>query len=456
MPHNKTEQRLHKLTTSTLKRQMAWFRVCPLAVYFLTTSLGACGGGDNTLSHEQVVLRGNISDGPVIGATITVTDNKGELLALSTSDDTANYTVSIPGNAAFPVIMTATGGTDVVTGRTVDFSMVSVAENAGVSTANINMFSTLIVKTAQAMPGGLTTSTLNIAKQIVTQHLNFGINTQLISDPIESPVTNNNVANYVKANEVFAETIRRTHEALRLTTSLNKDQLIKALAADMTDGQLNGIGTKNTNPYFSAMTSIVSGQVLIEALNNNIHVDGTWAADLLDNAILITMPSATGTTADVRATAEMLAQTKRAINTAQAIAPSQALALSVIDIDVRLPADKVNNLERAMASLALLTSNEQSSINNRIRGSGVTPSNDDVPLSLSWAPNNDMVSGYILYHGNTPETVHNLAYVTPNTSVQLMSKSDIGLSSGDKACFRLKAYNSHSLSHFSDAVCGTI
>ena len=307
-------------------------------IFILLGLLTACGGGAEDSAgagdSASITLSGSVGDGPIIGATLTITDSNGQVLVSAESDSTANYEVEFPATASYPLIITATDGTDLVTGAPPTFAMVSTVSDPSIVTANINPFSTLIVKTAQAMPGGLNSTNLDAAKQNVLQHLNFGIDATLMPDPITTSVTEQNVANIVKASEAFAETIRRTNAALlAIGTSINEDQLIDALAADMTDGQLDGIGAQNANPLFSATAHVVSGQVLIEALSNNLYVNGAWATDLLDYAILITMPTATDLTADITITPEMITQTKLAVSAAQAVAPSDALSTIALVLD---------------------------------------------------------------------------------------------------------------------------
>jgi len=436
-------------------------------IFILLGLLTACGGGAEDSHNATITLSGSVGDGPIIGATLTITDANGQVLVSAESDSTANYEVEFPATASYPLIITATDGTDLVTGVPPTFAMVSTVFDPSIVTTNINPFSTLIVKTAQAMPGGLNSTNLDVAKQNILQHLNFGIDGTLMPDPITTPVTEQNVANIVKASEAFAEAIRRTNaELLAIGTSINEDQLIDALAADMTDGQLDGIGAENANPLFSATANVISGQVLIEALSNNLYVNGAWATDLLDNAILITMPTATETTANVAVTAEMINQTKLAIDAAQAAAPNETLSSIAIvldnlspgskaaDITLLLPADKSNDLEQAITSLALLTDNELEAVNRGSQGAGTT-SEDDIPLFLAWNSNTDIL-GYIVYYGSTPETAINIASDTSTTSVRIMRKTDLGLNPGDNVCFRLKAYNGHALSGFSAAACGTV
>jgi hypothetical protein len=77
---------------------------------------------------QSISLRGSVGDGPIVGATVTIKDAKGKILSSSVSDASANYSISIkaPGNA-YPVTLEATGGTDIVTNTSPDFTLLSAA-----------------------------------------------------------------------------------------------------------------------------------------------------------------------------------------------------------------------------------------------------------------------------------------------------------------------------------------
>ncbi len=462
---------------STTARPFTSGKLRLLTSLALVTSLTACeidklSPTDNTTppgeNTSAVMLKGNVNDGPIVGASISITDSNGELLALTTSDDAASYAVTIPRNAAFPVIITATGGTDTVTGSPLSFPMMSVAMSADSNTANINPFSTLIVRTAKAMEGGLNRDNLETAKQYIVKDLNFGIDKRLASDPITASVTKQNIANIVKASVTFSEAIRRTHYSLlAMGESVTKEQLIDALAADMIDGYLDGIGETNANQLYSATINVVSGQVLIEALSNNLHVEGAWGTDLLDNAILVTMPDTATSTADVAITSEMIAQAKTSIGAAKTAAPNESLSTIAITLDnlppesdldnIRrlLPYSKSKDIKQAISKLAFLNNNELAIVNVHHKKENPAVSGDET-VTLAWNPNTDSVLGYIVYYGPTPDTATNIATETSSTSVLLMRNSDLRLNLGDRICFRLKAYDNNLLSGFSGAACGRV
>jgi hypothetical protein len=86
-------------------------------------------------------------------------------------------------------------------------------------------------------------------------------------------------------------------------------------------------------------------------------------------------------------------------------------------------------------------------------------------LSLSWNPNPDTVTGYQVFRGPTAEQATQLVSDMPLNSglidptaprVQYRATTDLGLTAGQQACFRLKAYNNDSYSDYSQAVCGII
>lgn len=289
--------------------------------------LAACGGGTSSTPGgnppASVTISGSVGDGPIIGATITIMDAYGTVIATTTSDDMASYKTNIPEDAAYPLIIAANGGTDLVSGTAPDFEMLSLVYDASAQNANINPFSTLIVKTAQSMPGGLNPANLELATQIITKNVNFGLDTAQVPDPITTVIDEQNVATIVKSSEVLAEMLRRARRSLTASGStLNEDDLMDRLASDLSDGVIDGAGHPNADPLVAATVNVVSGQVLVEALNNDLYVNGAPATTLMDNAILITTPAATDTTRDAVITQELLDQTRMAINSALTLEPA--------------------------------------------------------------------------------------------------------------------------------------
>lgn len=88
----------------------------------------------------------------------------------------------------------------------------------------------------------------------------------------------------------------------------------------------------------------------------------------------------------------------------------------------------------------------------------------DTVIGLSWAPSSDSVSGYIIYYGPTQDS-------TPSRAVQLSlaafedslapsysfnAGTDLGLSHGERVCFRLSSYKGADESDLSQPACADL
>lgn len=331
-------------------------KILPLiALLVQLTACGGGGGGTSSLSSEpavaasgpEVVITGSIGDGPVVGATVTVLSASGSVIRRESSDSFANYKLRVrTKNVLYPLVIKAEGGTDLVTDAAPDFTLTSVATSSNVVRVNVNPFTTLIVRTASKMAGGLTKTNVDAARAIVLRQLNFGINRNVIPDPATVYVDDSNVAMIVKSSEALGEMIRRTRDTLVgqgvLTTG---DRVIDALASDIADGYLDGKGVAGTDKRLSAIAIVSSAQVLVESLSNNLSVGGTNVTANLDNSILRTQPtiSLDALTASVPVNAEMLEQAQITVDAARAVAPSAALNSIAATLDIipvnSLPAD---------------------------------------------------------------------------------------------------------------------
>lgn len=355
-----------------------------LSTVLIALLLSSCGGGNTSTQGlnniASISVSGSVGDGPIVGASITIMDAHGTVLAETTSDDTAKYEVEIPEDTSYPLIITASGGIDLVSGTTPDFEMVSLVNSAGETNANINPFSTLIVKAAQEMPGGLNPTNIELATEIIIKHVNFGLDISLVPDPITTPIDKENVATIVKSSEVLAEMIRRTQRTLSTSGStVDEDSIVEALASDLTDGVIDGTGEENADNQIAAIANIVSGQVLLEALNNNLYVNDSPATTLMDNAILITVPDATDTTNDALLTREQIEQTRISLSTALTLDPSAPVndvtdlletlepgstPQSLID---KLPADKGDDLEETITMAPYTSDTTLEELNKKVR-----------------------------------------------------------------------------------------
>ena len=123
-------------------------------VSLLLPVLVACNGMDDRSAPHR--LGGSVGDGPVVDAWIDVITVKGRRVASGTGDEHARYEITLPEDVKYPVLLRATGGTDLVTGRPLDFGLLTVVFDASQPTANITPFSTVAILAAQCMEGGLT------------------------------------------------------------------------------------------------------------------------------------------------------------------------------------------------------------------------------------------------------------------------------------------------------------
>lgn len=341
--------------------------------------LGACAGELDPNLLPDIHLSGSVGDGPITQAQVSVTDVDGIVVAQSQSDSTANYNVDVNVTSRFPIIVQATGGFDVVTELEPDFTLESTTLDPFRATVNLNPFSTLIVKTAVQMPGGLTPSNLAKARQYIREQMNFGLDTLLVADPISTSIDETNVAAIIKASEVLGETIRRTKKELEAAgIILSGDQIIDFIAADMTDGVLDGLG-QNANDRVAATFNIVSAQVLVEALGNQLQVNGKDATDSMNKAIKLSVPTSNLTTADVAINSEMITQARVMVTAAQTLdansnANLAALAVLLAGIsantspaDIALPANLSTTFTDVISLLSAADQNQLESVNAVVR-----------------------------------------------------------------------------------------
>lgn len=362
---------LERITPVTLKNLLA---------VILALQLFGCGGSSVDNNNSQVipeaVISGSVGDGPIVGATLNIYDNNGKLIQTEISDDNANYSARIKAESStYPLTIEVTNGIDLVTGRAPDFSLVSVITDPSEKQVNINPYTTLIVESARSMAGGLNEQNITTVKAAVIGQLNFGLDSALVADPFSTEITDDNIANIIKSSEALGEMIRRSRDNLILTGAVsNADDVVRAIADDISDGILDGLGGNRTNDRISAVVIITSAQVLIESLSNNLKVDGLRATDALDNAILTTRPTAVGTlTADVTVNREMLEQARTTVAAARVLAPGIELTtisdiLDLIqtgnlpsEVEQVLPGDSSQDLDLAIA-LTVSATDEQLAI----------------------------------------------------------------------------------------------
>jgi hypothetical protein len=314
-----------------------------LSLLFFVTGCdfdGGYAGGSSSLAAQTSSLDpdtiytasvgGSVGDGPIVNARLRVFSTSGDLLMTTSSDNTADYKLTIRTQGrSYPLTIVADQGMDIVTGREPDFELVTTIMKPGNGqTANLNPYSTLIVKAAQKA-GGINETNIATATEQVVSRYGFGLDPALIPDPLFTPMTEYNVHLIVKASETMGEMIRRTRDALITTgTYVDGDTVVEALAADLTDGWMDGKGAKGHDPRIAAVANVASAAVMVEAMANRLHVYGTDATAAMDNAIRQVRPSApaTSNTRKVAIPAEALTQTMRGLRSAQVVKSDPRIA----------------------------------------------------------------------------------------------------------------------------------
>lgn len=385
------------------------------AVTTIAFTLTACGEAPptseteaaetgNTTSTEDTILHGSVGDGPIVNATINVYDKNGNLLISRMSDTTANYELTVRTNGnSYPLLISALYGTDIVTGTTPDFEMKSIAHSPGKKKrANINPYSTVTVETAQRMPGGLSQANVDTARQIVFDQFNFGLDPQLMANPITGTIDETNIAAIIKSSETFGEMLRRSRDALQLPyPGITADQIIDIIAADIVDGVLDGTGASGANAKVAAVVTITSAQVLSEAMTGSLKVNGADATMAMNDAITVTMPGTAADISTVGVNSEMLNQMRITLAAAHTVDgntlyDAAATALTGVQadslpsqVDAVMPAGIDSALTSTLGTLLQASSADIDAVNTVVRNDGetgtvITPTN--VAPSISGTP----------------------------------------------------------------------
>jgi putative Ig domain-containing protein len=384
-------------------------------------ALQGCGGDEEAAAVAaadpdvdiDVAIDGSVGDGPVAGAQIVVTSSAGTVLQSVVGTQLAGYSVTLKTRGKyFPLFVGATGGTDMITNQPPDFALRSSAlAPSGKTTANINPFTTLALATAEQMGSGLTSGNIRTALGTATTRFNSGLSTLAAGGVMDAPINNSNLPEMVKSSETLAETLRRVHSIRRASGRTSSvDDVIRVLGADLTDGTLDGRGAPRTDAHASATAALVSAQVLVEAMTNNLRVNGQTATAALDNTInrLASSPISSPT-ASLPITAGMIDVTRRGTAAAIAIAPSPALSalqqsLSTLTpgmlpaaVAQALPSGAAAALDPALTQITAGAANDIAVVNT-ISGGGAGPSNQPPTISgtpattvsvgtaYSWAP----------------------------------------------------------------------
>ncbi len=326
--------------------------------------LAACNGGSGSSPQGSQELRnanpltlsGSIGDGPVTGAAVTVLDANGESVVAGVSDGAAGYRITVPAGTAFPITVTASGGTDLVTGLPPDFDFKSVLFDPTISRVNVSPFSALALAITQC-GGNVNSQTVADAWATLEAHMSMGMDGARVPDPAHGAIDGTNVADIVLANEALGEALRRTQAALAGTSAAaDVATLVERLGCDLGDGVIDGVpGAADART--AATFSAASIGVLLEVIAGKLQVNGADAMAPMDASIRTIMPDAdpAATTLDVPVSQALVDQAKAALAVAMSTMGDDALLDYAVLLDSTDPADARATLNGALTTADSVT-----------------------------------------------------------------------------------------------------
>lgn len=380
--------------------------------------------GDEIAADNE--LAGSVGDGPIIGSSMRVLRNDGTELAQLESDSSASYNITVRTKGKYyPLTIDARGGTDIVTNTNPDFDLLgAVIEPGKKSVANVNPFSTFAVELAYGLSGGVDKTNLETARNIVAAELNSGLQSLRSTASMTTKIDGSNIAEVVRASEALGETVRRTRDALAASGfATTGNDVVRALASDLIDTTIDGAGGSLADARYAAVWTIVSAQVLLETMANELHVNGGDATQLMNNAIdMVSGGTANPSLSDLTVTAEMIERTKIGLVAAHSITSDTGIADLLTDMNgiqpgsgsstVRtfaLPADYRSRLSNAIALVAGGSDAVIDTVNDtsRNRTQSIDTGPTTASVTLNWAAptqNEDGTSltdlaGYKIYWG---------------------------------------------------------
>jgi len=375
--------------------------------------LSGCLTGEEVIEEADasneftLEVSGSVGDGPIVGASMRVLANNGSVLSVFESSSAADYVVSVVATAdQFPLKVEALDGIDLVTNLEPDFSLYGIvlAPLPNV-VSNVNPFTTLAIETASALPGGATENNVLSAAAIVASELNFGLQTLVDSASISTPIVSANAAEIVRASEALGELVRRTRNWLATTgASATGDQIVRAIAADLIDGKLDGLGASGANPRIAAIASIVAAQIALETLANELHVNDVDASAELADAIRLVAGSGAQSLSDLTATAELIHQARIGVQAAfnatqsaglESLLDSTAGFSAGLSSDLArglLPTDYRQTLDGALVVVSGGGDEVIETVNSTVRSGDVNPNVNEAP-TISGTPPATVVAG---------------------------------------------------------------
>ncbi len=375
-----------------------------LAAACLSGCLSSQSEGDESTTalwkkREAVDVRlgGSVGDGPAVDAAITVTLTNGQKLANTRSDQQGRYSVAFTvAEDRAPLIVTAEGGTDIVTNEAPDFTLLSalwtLEEDA---TANVNPYSTLAVEVARDLGGGINVGNLAHGQEIVINALGNALTSLADAGPVETPITDANAAEIILASEALGEIIRRTRNALdEAGYPANGDRIVQRLASDLIDGVIEGHGGPRADARTAAVATLVSAQVALESMSGSLQVNGRDAKDAMRMAVdRVSGGNPQPTLDELKATPNMIAAARIGLTAAMSVANDSAVrqvhsaveglqpGMDAVTVRGLLPPGFAKRLDNAIFEAAAGDSKTHGSINAIARDG-----NNGAPVTANRAP----------------------------------------------------------------------
>lgn len=365
-----------------------------LLLTFLLVSLAACngsgggggGGGGGTVGVVAggaggVALGGSGADGPIANGDIVFNNSdRGACAGPIETDSGADYSVTLPADCVWPLGLTLTGGTDLVTNQTNYTTMYSFALD-GEAHTNISPLTTLIYWAAVA---GTSQGTIKAAVDaniidrtigFVMDNFGFGIDAADQNfNPLTDAIDDAHSDSFVKANESLIETARRTARVWKGTANsveADVEEVLELMGKDASDGVLNGlqvggVATDAEGQKVASIWQLKASTVMVESMTNTLQVSltdsqggGTLAGDVMQkiadasNAMKATPLAAAAARAEItgiKVSRKFVTQARAATKTARQLSNNTATYdLLMGDLDaMKASLDASNNVPVAV------------------------------------------------------------------------------------------------------------
>lgn len=258
------------------------------------SSSGGSSSGSSGGSSGGIFIGGTGLDGPVIFGAINFFNDDESLCEETSTNENSFYDVIIPFSCNYPLTIELAGGIDTSSERTNTTTLYSLVSDQSFSTVNINPYTTLIYHAALARTTDGTMQSiiteqvdLNGIAEDVIRKFNFGIDAENPAfNPLTSPVSIDNVASYLKANEGLIECVRRTAKLVSTDGEADRNtinMILSSLGADISDGTLDGEINNFSQQEYSVLG--LDGKRLVALWETNVL---EVALEVMTNQLKIT------------------------------------------------------------------------------------------------------------------------------------------------------------------------